>query len=645
MRKILLPLLTIAAFALVSAGASAQYAFQDAVNIETALAPVLAPDGTIHVPPTGPYFAILGHYVPAGDIGNDVAIRTDFTNNPFLKIDVLAPAVAFRAPQMAGLGDIGSFDVTNVANGLSALLIDRAKQELTIAFFNRFKAFTTAHPEFGILFPTTTTNVGKLLSYAYPQILPILRNGFLSDLRALPSNITGLLDIDPYKTLFARYPALTVAIRSMKLIAELQSGASTPAQLFDEFAQFPEIQNPGVDPVMRNIAATVQLADLFSKSLRSGNNGETWVSPGALKPLLTNPALSTIYLGLLWQSANTANIQFYPTAAAAPAPVAFTALLAAIKPDAVPLLNRVNAFITLAGQLTTAYNSANHSNYIGIAIDAIDTAFGIVDLFQPKLNAKPYLNLARTGNALYKDIAAQQYTQAISDGLDVLGQLGTLAPNDFKDLSAFAEKAKPYVVFLSNLLEANSASDVQAALDNAILPVGSSSIKKNTRNNLAVQAYLGAYAVFGPNNPNATGIWSDRWGVTAPIGLSYTPGFLSWGSNGSLSIFLEVFDLGAIVDYQLRSDTVTGSNGTPTTTIAKSYSVQLGQILSPGGYLIYGAPANLPLALGFGAQYGPGLSHITATGQATVTNPSWRWNATLTVDLPLFNIWNVTRTQ
>jgi hypothetical protein len=184
---------------------------------------------------------------------------------------------------------------------------------------------------------------------------------------------------------------------------------------------------------------------------------------------------------------------------------------------------------------------------------------------------------------------------------------------------------------------------VEAALENAILPVGSSAIKKNTHNNISIQSYLGAYWNTANANSAIQHAWSDRFGVTAPIGISWTPGFGSWRKRGSLSLFAEVFDIGAIVDYKLKTDSVVSSGGTTVPATSKTYSIQLGQIFSPGAYVVYGFFANLPLSLGFGGQYGPGLSKVTGDGGTVTANPSWRWNIFLAVDLPFFNILNDNR--
>src|SRR5215831_11607070 len=60
---------------------------------------------------------------------------------------------------------VAGLDVTNIANGIAEFMIKRAKEELTVAFFERFKKFSEEHPEFRILFPKTADNLSNLLSF------------------------------------------------------------------------------------------------------------------------------------------------------------------------------------------------------------------------------------------------------------------------------------------------------------------------------------------------------------------------------------------------------------------------------------------------------------------------------------------------
>ena len=50
-----------------------------------------------------------------------------------------------------GVSNIGGLDVTKYAKAIADLMIERAKQELTIAFFDRFKQFAEDNKEVQIL--------------------------------------------------------------------------------------------------------------------------------------------------------------------------------------------------------------------------------------------------------------------------------------------------------------------------------------------------------------------------------------------------------------------------------------------------------------------------------------------------------------
>ena len=209
--------------------------------------------------------------------------------------------------------------------------------------------------------------------------------------------------------------------------------------------------------------------------------------------------------------------------------------------------------------------------------------------------------------------------------------------NGFFDLF---QKIKPYALFMANIVEAKDEKEVKAALDAAILPVGSSTIKKNSDFNFNIQSYLGVRNSFTKPQSDADVSWNNRYGLSAPIGLSISHGFdKNWGA---ISLFVPLLDLGAIVDYKLKYK----DQGTPTETAeSKDYTIKLGQIFSPGAYIVYGFGANIPLSFGIGGQHGPGLSKINEDSTTEITKPYWRWSMFLSVDIPLFNLSNKAKTK
>ncbi|HZY36644.1 MAG TPA: hypothetical protein VFE53_08345, partial [Mucilaginibacter sp.] len=680
--------------------------------------------------------SILSNY-----LGADVEVPRDFMNstkNPiiskyFIETQTLSANPNFQKTIAGAISATGGLDVTNIANGIADLMIDRAKQELTIAFFNRFKKFSIDNPEFQILFPKTTTNLTNLLEYSYPQMLPALRTSFLDDLGKITNNLGDVLLLPRYQSLLKNFPEITIAIKSLSLIQEIESKASNAADIIKEFAAFDEWTAPASSDLIKNMGCAVKVASLFSESIRvdanSGNSENVWVSAADLKQLFSNADVFQLYLGLLYQQAKVNKITYWvknPQPSGTPATVAkpFADLLVAQNNNLLIFQNKLKEFFDLAAKVNTAFGSIatkqtvgqsptndDFYNYVNVSLDVVDYSLSIIKVFDNDVPiSESYISILRKSNSLYKDVYTKQYTQTVTDVFDIFTILDNLtnssidlptlksstsvanysgtAKDDVAKLAAgntflspvtnqnidavmnlhstdanivqlseyynlkrlldFTNKLKPYALFIANVVEAKNSDDIKAALDDVILPVGSSSIKKNSCFNFSVQSYLGAYLNgFGTPKNMLNSTWADKFGVTAPIGLSVSTGL---GKGGSISLFGSLFDLGAIVDYQLAKDSVTNGKNT-TSTISKNYKVNIGQIFSPGAYVVYGMAWNIPLAIGLGGQYGPGLSKINTLGTssangstvAVVNNPEWRWNIFLSVDLPFFTLSNKTR--
>ena len=87
------------------------------------------------------------------------------------------------------LSSIGGLDVTNIADGLAKFLVKRTKQELSIAFFEKFKKTLndTNFRDLQTVFPNTYNllNVIDEQIYDYQKYIQNLRAAFKSDLKDL----------------------------------------------------------------------------------------------------------------------------------------------------------------------------------------------------------------------------------------------------------------------------------------------------------------------------------------------------------------------------------------------------------------------------------------------------------------------------
>ncbi|KAA5536779.1 hypothetical protein F0919_03665 [Taibaiella lutea] len=691
---------------------------------------------------------------------------------------------SFPTSPSSVISSIGGIDVTNIANGVAMLMIDRAKQELTISFFNRFQDYSKKHPEFQVLFPKTTDNLIHLLAYKYPEMLPALRSSFFEDLDKLPIHLDDVLELPRYKELLANFPEIRVAVRTVRLIQEIETGESNAAEVLTQFASFKEWTEPNTSDAFFNFGNTVKLADIISQSLRyksdfgtqtnidstihinndtiitiinkrisssdtgkrkvdsmvrftitsyqlasniissdtntminisqntsqSNNEKRIWITAKQAKMLIEDDTLFKIYLGLILERVKKENIEWRTEKDT----ISFANIMNENAGRIFLFQSKISEFIVLANAIDkvtdsleakikshVAFTEDDYFDYIDGSMNVIEYAFSFAALFDSTLDVSAYTNIARNANDLYRHVYKKEYTQALSDAIEIIGDAAKLIDkrqytglmrtvpvsdtvamqkamktNSFSMTekqhfdSTYAGRAvdsavinkiyyivnaqdklqalidvlsslNKYGLFMANMIDAKTPEEVQYVLDNAILPVGSSSIKKHACFNVSIQSYLGAYYRFAGKDHPIDNAWDDRFGVTAPIGISVSHGF---NKGGSLSVFASLFDIGAIVDYQLQKDTVITSATQTGTAIQKDYSIKLQQIISPGFYLVYGAPWNIPLALGAGAQYGPGLGKIDlGTNDLLERNPSWRFNVFLAVDLPFFNLCNITK--
>jgi hypothetical protein len=113
----------------------------------------------------------------------------------------------------------------------------------------------------------------------------------------------------------------------------------------------------------------------------------------------------------------------------------------------------------------------------------------------------------------------------------------------------------PSINFAS-VATAENGDQVKDAIDAIALPTGSSSLKKELAFNIAVNGYIGYFnRQLKKDDKFATG-FTQSYGITAPVGFTFSTGFRR---AGSLSLFTGILDVGAIAQYQLKTDPNSGT--------------------------------------------------------------------------------------
>lgn len=561
----------------------------------------------------------------------------DYLGNPFIDIAGGAQAQTFSetpvgSSRVQPLSAVGRLNITTFSQGLSLFMISRAKEELNIAFFQRFKKYFDKHEEIRALFPNTTDRIENMLEFQYTEMLPVLQKAFLKDMENLPDNmIQALLDTDLFIDI-KEYPELLVFLNSYNLMRELQF--MTPLQIIESL---PDLAKRDTTVVAENLYNYLRVVSIISNAVTNSaiddHDSRNWISFREFQDnILCCPGNKKVFTGLLYQQFKLEKIAINKQQ--------LTTLIDSLYVRNSPELEwyavQISKFMELSEKIKVEVEeirSLQHQNaglkkediysYTNTLIDLIDFSTGFVSHYYGNgLKQDTCIKIAREMNNLYLNIVMGDYTIAMNSMLQLL----EIANNNYRkkyDKDLFNEKLLSRIstcgLFIANVADAETPEQVQTAIETVALPAGSSSYKKYHKGNLAINAYLGAnYNFRGVNT--AVKSWDRSFNLTAPLGLNLS--IFPIGKGGSVSLFAPIIDIGAIVDYELKEDSTFNQK------------IYLSNVFSPGCYIVYNWFSNMPLAIGIGGQYGPGLVKI----DEALIDPKWRLNIFLVVDIPVINI-------
>ncbi len=651
----------IVAFLLTVNVSIAQIAFQDAVELKEYLRPSGANAFRFAQVPDNGYIKILKKYVdPAQqpNIKNAKDLHNYFSakGNPFITKYLNSSG----HPSQAGdptvptdnfsVSKSGGSIVTNIADGLAKFLVKRTKEELTVAFFDRFQEVFNRYPEFQLLFPNTHRNFDIIESFEFNRYLKTLRVDFFKDIDNLHINVAKLDSIicRPsdnncvnrlafYNSFYGSDNGYLLKT-SLALIQELKEGTN-PAEIINLIATNPDF-NMLSDPQFSNVKGLVQLTDFISSSLKSTKDDRIWVSGNELNKLISDPHAIRIYLGLLFQQDNSNTITFQTSSGTK----TFRDVLGSLVSDTAPIekylkkvaydIDKIRTALDNIKNIKNSGNSPDSSDYyifydsilsLVTEISDVDPVLGQLRVtINHKSEIQKFLNLTNSAGNIYQDISSKNYSAVIMDLRILFEDLGLSSDRVF-----YGEFFK-YGSFMAAIVEANDSDEVSDIIESFALPAGSSTIKKRTKFNVALNAYLGLAG--GKEYNGDTGKTKDFGGIRAPIGISFSVGLRGKKAElGSLSLFASLVDLGAVTSFRF-DDSET----------EELPEIELQNIFAPGGYLVYGLP-KIPISVGVGFQYGPQLREVTAMELSINPNLNYSFGAFIAVDIPLLNFYTKSR--
>jgi hypothetical protein len=599
-----------------------------------------------------------------------------FTNNPFTR--QLAGTVFVDRSAVAGgqnaatlFGAIGDFNVTTIADGFAKFLVQRTKEELSVAFFVQIKE-DLDKPEFVIvqtLFPHTKKKLDQIGTniYQYTIYLTDLRNAFNADLEDMATTFPYILNIPKYKSFFAKYPWIEPAIEtgialSEEFVPNTKAGDFTVthvgkviADLGSKAGTYFPAGNNDANTSMNGMVKTLAL---ISASFHSTDTSRYWVSYQQIGALLKDPVAFQIYLGLVYQQAVKQHIEFAGKDSSVTLQKILTDIsgdvnkIAALNTNILAIAGQLNLFdedfkdfssnlATLSDAEKIAKSDAIFNNGTGILQAGLSMLTDVdsqlkADKLSPinlpadlSANAATYAQALQDAVNLYFNVKQRKFTVAITSATDLLTLILKESPD--KKIANTIQKITTYGEFFAQMANAKNSNEVDSIITNTVLPPGSSYIKKHAVFNIALQAYTGIYGGVQQTATDKSPVGS--LGITAPVGLAF-----SWGgpknslNPGSFTVFVSVIDLGPLVSYRFKN---------ANDTLANNVNVRLSQIVSPGLHLIWGIP-KLPLSIGAGFTYIPLLTDVeTASIKVNnINNSPFRAQLFIAVDIPLLNFHN-----
>jgi len=611
------------------------------------------------------------------------------SENPFLKsiYDLNQSSEQVLLSPTALLTNLGNTDVTNFAAGLARFLAERTKEELNEAFFSKMKEQLNAYPELKTVFPKTSSFLNIIETYSYAAVIQVLKEAFETDIQNLPANLYEVKNLNPSKCSYITKDKLKTSceerMTKLKTFFESQDGrwvglgmftvkesitTTNPSNLLKSVVESDELK--GVKDSSKtnlkyddyNIVASIELSNLISQSLVSTDEKQVYINTSQLSSLFKTKDAFKVYLGLLLahEQMSHSKIAFYMSDDS----------LRTFEKILIDEYSKYQEFESLVKNVHSAFNSAN--NAVKKMIAATDklvesdpqALYNYYSTFTSSLKPIAHSPLLKTITG--KDIGAEydkveqflnpavdiayhistkKYSAAIYDASILLSALNELKEtttdkngktkeekyNGFKPITKSFLK---YGTLISTVANAQSSDEVKNAIEASVLPVGSSSIKRNSNWSISINAYVGGYWSY-QSNQNQIPIM----GLSAPIGVNFSKGglnkwfngFSSSGNWGGLSANIQIIDLGALVNYYLlKGDTAS---------IPNDFTVRLSNIFAPGFNLCYNIPKT-PLSIAWGGQYIPTLykyEQINGTNQLTPTN-AFRMQFSLLVDIPMYNL-------
>ena len=207
--------------------------------------------------------------------------------------------------------------------------------------------------------------------------------------------------------------------------------------------------------------------------------------------------------------------------------------------------------------------------------------------------------------------------------------LQDLSQEGLLNLESSSEALNKYAKLMASVILAKDSDDIKEALDAVAMKTGGYLFKQHSYFSASITFYpgfeYGWERIEGINElPDTNGTYL---GASLPIGLELAAG-TNWRPIGAVGVFVQVLDLGAILNYSLSNDS---------SDVATNPEFGFKQVFSPGAYLTLHL-ANNPITFGAGFSYSPALREVTGES-VTINANAFQTGFFVAVDLNVFALY------
>lgn len=244
-------------------------------------------------------------------------------DNPFLSplLDTTRAIDQSAVPAFAQIASaVGGFDVTTFADGLGKFLAERTKEEINMAFFDKFRLLLGEYPELGKTFPATVKYLNVVMNHEYANLLPTLKEAFERDLKTLPKNLLSISTLTPEDCRCKGERQIKCQQRIV-LIQELfktEEGTAVVAGLTVADGILNKNSAPDIIAGLAgnsqirgnndNISNFLGLLGIVSNSILDSSDTDRWVKAAEVGNMVKDNLWFQLYMGLVYQQIKNDNV-------------------------------------------------------------------------------------------------------------------------------------------------------------------------------------------------------------------------------------------------------------------------------------------------------------------------------------------------